>query len=133
MQKANDHLLQILKIIGYTDDKGKFIEEFTGLNQIEVIKNRVENLPDDIKKKTEFTEEDIKRIQQHSHITEQEFLHEVEKIAQKELREYIKVVTPSLTLEQRQQITALMREQKSKHSYKNPLNLLKKIKNKFFH
>jgi hypothetical protein len=129
MQTANNLLLEILTIIQYKDKEG-FVEEFTTFNQIEAIQNLAHKLPEDLTKKTEFTKEDYESIQQH--ITKQEFLREVDAVAQEELKKYVETISPSLTLEQKQQIDALMRKFKSNRSHRSPWGFLTRIKKKIF-
>ena len=106
MQTAKELLLEMLHIIHYKDNKQLFIEEFEAMNHLEAIAHFVTKLPEEFRQKKSFQKEDLQTISQY--ISPQVYQEEVEQIAQEELKKFAEVVSPVLTLDQKQKITKLL-------------------------
>lgn len=104
----NDVLLELLYIIKYPNNKGKFVKEFEELNHTEAVVNLLDRLPGSIKVKVKMrgkTQEEIKQ-----YIDPEKYKAEVTKVSAQALVKFVNTVSPLLTLDQKERITALLRQ-----------------------
>src|SRR5262245_53468310 len=102
----NDVLLDLLTIVKYPSNKQKFIKEFEELNHGEAVANMLEKLPGEIQDKIKASENKVEEIKKHLPVDE--YRTEVEKVSAQALVNFINVISPLLTLRQKEKVTALM-------------------------
>ena len=108
MQPAHNKLLvEILEIIRYTKNKEKFILEFEAMNHLEAITNLLEKFPSNIREKIKLIAFKNKPELIKDYISSESYREEVTKVAEKELKAFIEVMTPILSFDQRQKIHQL--------------------------
>lgn len=99
-------VLEILHIIKYSDNKEQFVREFEAYNHLEAIANLVERLPEEMKQKVNVVQDDTLVIKQY--ISPKDYLKELERVSEKELKKFIETISPGLNLDQKQKITKLL-------------------------
>ncbi len=105
-QNYKDTLLELLTTINYPNNKEKFIAEFEDLNRVEVIANILEKLPKDIQEKIQAGDNDYENIKKYIH--QDEYLAEITKVSAEALKKFIEVISPLLTLQQKQQVDKIV-------------------------
>lgn len=109
MQRTfSDVLLELLTIIKYPNNKQKFVKEFEELNHGEALANLLDRLPGMIKAKIKTNggkPEEIKK-----YIDPDKYIAEVTKVSAQALVNFVNVISPLLTLHQKEKITALLRQ-----------------------
>jgi hypothetical protein len=109
MQRTiNDVLLDLLHIIKYPNNKQKFVKEFEELNHGEALVNMFERLPGPIKVKIKVGGAKPELIKKY--IDPQKYAAEVTHVSSQALVNFINVVSPLLTLDQKQEITKLLQK-----------------------
>ncbi len=107
-QTDKDLLLKILDIIDYSNDKAVFVDKFSELNRQEALLNLLERLPKDVQEKMSSSE-DIAEVRKV--ISSESYALELATVSAEALGSLINNVTPTLSDDQRNQITALINPQ----------------------
>ena len=68
----------------------------------------VDKLPDEMKQKVNFVKEDINIMKQY--ISPDDYVKELEKVSDRELKKFISVISPILTLDQKLKIAKLLHQ-----------------------
>ena len=108
MQRSfNEVLSELLVIIKYPQhNKEKFIKEFEELNHGEAVANLLDKLPTHIQEQLKGNRNLMEEIK--NHITAEEYKKEVTRVAQGALLKFVEVVSPVITLEQKQKIVNIL-------------------------
>ena len=103
-------LLEILNIIKYSKDKEKFVREFEAQHYLEALVSMLERLPDQVRETLRKKMEggDYKEILKY--YTPDEYKNEVNKVADAAIKNFAEVVSPVLTLDQKQKVTKLLHQ-----------------------
>ncbi|HSX08673.1 MAG TPA: hypothetical protein VLF93_00790 [Candidatus Saccharimonadales bacterium] len=99
----NDLFLEILSILNY-EDKENFVKRFEQMNHLEAVTNCIEKLPESIKAEILARPEDPQTLMKY--LSKDEYIQEVTTVSTKALGDFLQHVTPALTEEQKEKISA---------------------------
>ncbi|MBI2613617.1 MAG: hypothetical protein HYW62_02500 [Candidatus Levybacteria bacterium] len=105
----NNHniLLKILEIIGYSDDKDAFVDEFLKNVQMQSVIDLIQSLPQDkqseIKEKLAQIQNDQNKASDllKAYFTEEQIQEALKNSSKKAMEEYIKAINPTLSSAQK--------------------------------
>lgn len=104
-----DILMDLLVIIKYPKhDRQRFVKEFEELNHVEAALNIADRLPGPSKIKIKMSKGNPEVL--HKYIDGEKYTVEMTKVSAKALVSFISVVSPLLTLDQKEKIIALMQK-----------------------
>ncbi|HEX8931786.1 MAG TPA: hypothetical protein VF810_01375 [Patescibacteria group bacterium] len=111
MQQSYKELLsKILEIINYSNNRDKFIKEFETMNHLEAVTNIVERFPAAVRERIKLVSSGFLKPDLIKHkISPEEYNLELNKVAEAELYKFVQVISPVLTLTQKQKIDQLLR------------------------
>lgn len=115
-QQFKETLAEILEIIKYSNNREKFIKEFEAMNQLEAVTNIVERLPAAVRERIKMVSSGFSNPDSiRQRISPDEYNREVNKVAETELHKFIEVISPVLTLAQKQKVDKLIRQSLTIH------------------
>jgi hypothetical protein len=103
-----ESLLEILHLINYSQNKEKFILEFEAMSHVEAMTAMIQKLPKDLQKRIASLDKNSEEIKQY--ISSDEYLVEVDRISRQELQSFVKVVSPVLSVSQKEKIAFLLQK-----------------------
>ncbi len=101
-------ILDVLEIIGYTDDRDKFANDFLGLILQNSINNLSEKLPQDkidqLRQRLSLSKPEKLETLLNDYFSSEELNDSVKKVSESMFREYLEEVSPSLNDSQREDL-----------------------------
>ncbi len=102
----NDILSELLSIIGYPNSNQKFAAEFEELNRLEAIANLLDELPIEKQEKLKTGINDPNEFKKY--VSDEAYFTEMTKVSRDAITKFIEVISPLLSLKQKQQVNHLM-------------------------
>lgn len=108
-----DIFLKVLDIIGYSDDKEKFTDQFISLCQQKATTDLIEFLPGDKQKllgqqiSQNTTSEQVQKILAQ-YFTGQQYTKALEKATAGNFKEYLEKITPTLSIDQQNSLHSFL-------------------------
>jgi hypothetical protein len=116
MNNPKEILLKILEIIGYTDDRNLFTEEYIKIIQLQGIADLIQSLEDEqqtqIKKQLSVHAKNFDKIQEilQAYFSSRQLKEALENASKTTMENYIRSIDTSLSQEQRKNLISLFRQ-----------------------